>query len=140
MTFQEKSITASLVTMLVVWGYYFFKLYEYRRAEVLNFESVQGLLIVVVVMTIIVSIIAHALIAGRKALEEGPEEDERDQLITQRATYLASYVLGAGVISTLLIAVVTASLVATINVLVLFFVLSELTRYVLQLLYYRRGI
>ena len=142
MSFQEKSIVASLLTTLVVWSYYFYELYEARLADAVTLEAVKGLLFVAVVLTVVVSIVVHSFIAGRNAVGSGnePERDERDRLIDQRATNIASYVLVTGVISTVAVAVFSNRLVPTLNVLLFFFVLSEIVRYALQLVFYRRGI
>ena len=81
MSFQEKSIVASLLTTLVVWGYYFYELYEARLADDVTLEAVKGLLFVAVILTVIVSIVVHSYIAGSDAVENGdaPEQDERDR-------------------------------------------------------------
>ena len=142
MSFQEKSIAASLITTVVVWGYYFSELYEARLADDVTLEAVKVLLFVAVVLTVIVSVVVHSFIAGRHAVGNSnePERDERDRLIDQRATNIASYVLVTGVISTVVVAVFSNRLVPTLNVLLFFFVLSEIVRYALQLVFYRRGL
>lgn len=145
MSFQEKSIAASLFTTLVVWGFYFYEMFQARMADDLTFASVKGLLIVAMLLTIVISVVVHSVVAAGSALTgEGddlpPPHDERDRTISYKATHISSYLLGAGIVSTVLVAVFSNRLVPTVNTLLAFFVLSEILRYALQLLYYRRGV
>ena len=141
MSFREKSLWASIVTTVWVWGYYFYKVYVWSRTDAVSMAAVEGALITAVVMSIIISIVAHAIITGRAALaDDVPDEDERDRAIVERASYLASYILVGGVVAAVIAAVISNRLEFTLNVLLFHFVLSELVRYVLQLRYYRRGL
>lgn len=141
MSFREKSLLASIVTMVWVWGYYFYKVYTWSQDGLMTMSALGGALVTAVVMTIVVSVVAHILIAGRLAIDdEVPDGDERDRAVVERASHLSSYLLVGGVVAAVIAALITERLEFTLNVLLLHFVISELARYALQLHYYRRGI
>lgn len=142
MSFEEKSISVSLAITLAVWGNYFFRVFQYIESGTATLSVLGGLLIAAVLATVIIEIVAQAVIAGYSARREGKTglRDERDRAILYRASYQASYVLAAGIIMSVLVALVTENLVSTLNTLMLHFIAAEVWRYAAQLYMYRRGL
>lgn len=141
MSFEEKSIVASLLITLVVWGNYFYRVYQYSQEGLATMSTLGGLLTGAVVLTVIIEIVAQAVIAGysSRSGDATGRTDERDRAIVYHASYQASYVLAAGIVMSVLVAFVTEDLVSTLNTLIVHFIAAEVWRYVTQLYLYRRG-
>ncbi len=148
LSYQEKSILGSLSAMVVVYGYYFVAVV--RDASRPEFEARSlGRLMLAVIAIIVIEIVYHIVLA----LESKDEpKDERDTLIECKAYRNAYFLLavGAGLVIT---GVIVAGLVSdtaptriivtpflTVNLVLLFMVLAELTKFLTQLFYYRRGL
>jgi uncharacterized membrane protein HdeD (DUF308 family) len=136
-SFQEKSIWISLITISLIFGYYFVRVFKMASQDEINVVENIVLLISVIAMVIIVEVVFHIIIA----LRDRPEaQDERDRLIELKATRNAYFVLAFGIF--LPIACIAASVRPFIvaHVIMFIFVLSEIAQFLSQLLYYRRGI
>ncbi len=145
MSFREKSIGASLLITLVVWGFYFQRVYQHWQQGALDIANIGGLLLGAVILTIILEVVTQSVIAAHGAVGTGegtgaPRQDERDRAIVYRANYYGSYVLGAGVVMAVIAALATQNLVFTLNILIMHFIASEVFVYLLQLYFYRRGL
>ena len=85
---------------------------------------------------LIVLVAGHVVVA----IASRPEgQDERDRLIGWRAESNASWILGAGVITAITGMILDVGNVWTTHLLLLSMFLSEVVKYSLQLVYYRRG-
>ncbi len=145
LSYQEKSILGSLLSMVVVYGYYFSRaLNDIGRADFAS--RTIGRLIFTVVAIVVIEIVYHIVLA----LETGVEpKDERDVLIERKAyrnAYLSlatgawlmiTYAIAAGLLSDTAQSILTPFL--TVNLLLLAMVAAELTKLLTQLFYYRRG-
>ena len=151
LSFREKSIAASLLLTLVLFAYYFSKVFKVLAAD--SSESVQNLpavLIGVVVMMVVVEAVFHTVIAI--AARGNDRDDERDRLIEAKATRIAYFVLVAGCVTTIGHATlsglfpervapsVLANPIMTANLVLFSFILAEITGFTMQLVYYRRGV
>lgn len=136
-SFQEKSIWISLVTISLIFGYYFVRVFKMASQDEINITQSIVLLISVIVMVIIVEVIFHIIIS----LKSRPQAlDERDRLIELKATRNAYFVLVLGIFVPIagIAAQVRPFIVA--HVIMFIFVLSEIAKFLTQLFYYKRGI
>ena len=106
MFYQEKSIYVSLISTLLVFGYYLISVFQMVQADSLTSESVISLTITIIVLMIIVNIISHIVfnIVNRmasKELEPG-FTDELDKLIDLKATRNSHMLLMAAFMLTIL--------------------------------------
>ncbi len=145
MSYQEKSILGSLLAMVVVYSVYFAgTLRDIGRAD-FNGSSL-GRLIFTVIAIIVIEIVYHIALAIEGGVER---KDERDILIECKAYRNAYLVLatGAGLVITYFIVAGLAGATRipltpflSVNVMLLFMVIAELTKSLTQLFYYRRGL
>lgn len=140
LSYKEKSIWASLISTIIVFGYYFFfAIKVFNNPEIENMMLV-GLFIGAVVFIMIIQIFSQIVIAiaNRKEAEKG--EDERDNLIELKTTRVSYFILVLGVWITAFSILVISSPIILVNLIMFFFILAEIVGYSLQLIYYRRGI
>ena len=145
LSYQEKSILGSLITIVVVYGYYFAAVLRDARQPEFNL----GRLVLAVIAIIVIEIVYHIVLA----IEQKPEpKDERDILIASKAYRNAYFLLATGAF--LVIACVVMAGLArdaaptriivtpfiTVNLVLFFMVLAELMKFLTQLFYYRRGL
>ena len=136
-SFEEKSIWISLLTISLIFGYYFVRIVQMVSQDDINVAQSIVLLISVIVMVITVEVVFHIIIA----LRDRPQAlDERDRMIELKATRNAYFVLVFGIFLPMagIAAQVRPFIVA--HVIMFIFVLSEITKFLTQLFYYRRGI
>lgn len=139
MTFQEKSIWVTVVVTVIIFGYYFTQAIIIISNPSIPEVALIGLFIGVTVITIIVQIVLQSVlaIANRKDAEKG--EDERDKLIELKATRISYFILIFGVWTTCISILIISSTIILANLLLFFFIIAELTGFISQLIYYRRG-
>ena len=145
-SYKEKSLLVSLAITVVVFGMYFFTIFSNDLLESGSNLDIWDVIKPVVLVVILESIM-QALLAGR-----GHEMiDERDLLIEKTAYKYAYWVLSGGVfllIVQLLIAGTfdrgdifsSMGTIGLANVILLLFILAELTNFITQLVSYRRGV
>lgn len=93
MSYREKTAWMSLLTTLAVWGFYVSRLIRNFRAGDVDAGDFIGLFIGVTILLVIVQVvlaIALALLSPRAA---NAPADERERLISLKATQVASVVL-----------------------------------------------
>jgi len=145
LSYQEKSILGSLITIVVVYGYYFAAVLRDAGQPEFNL----GRLVLAVIAIIVIEIVYHIVLA----IEQKPEpKDERDILIASKDYRNAYFLLATGAF--LVIACVVMAGLArdaaptriivtpfiTVNLVLFFMVLAELMKFLTQLFYYRRGL
>ena len=145
LTFQEKSLWVSLLSIGGLYGYYFFA--GVSGAQEPSLSAMLWTMIGIIVLLIVVEIVCHAVIGSFHA----PEKlDERDRLIEARAGKISHFILAGGVIVVLgrmLIggalqeadATLQISAFDTANLLLFVLVLSELVHVSGRIFFYRRG-
>ncbi len=138
MSYREKSAWIALITYAVVFGFYFFALWQawdeaYARGLTI------GLTIGAVVMLVIIAVTLQTVIALFSPKEAIAPADERETMIDLKAERISSYVLSVGVVLLIggLLASVNGILVAVL--LQASLVISELTKSIAQIVYFRRG-
>jgi hypothetical protein len=140
LSYQEKSIWVSLVSTLIVFGYYFLNAMKIFNNSKIENLAITGLFIGTVIILIIIQIVFQSIIAiiNRKEAQKG--EDERDNLIELKATRISYFIIVLGVWVTALSFLILSSTIIMANTIMFFFILAEIVGYIIQLIYYRRGI
>lgn len=145
LTFQEKSLWVSLLSIGVLYGYYFYEVAS--GAQEPSLSAMLWTMIGIIVLLIVVEIVCHAVIGSFHA----PEKlDERDRLIEARAGRISHFMLAAGVVVVLGRMVIGGALqeadatlqiplFETANMLLFVLVVSELVHIGGRIFFYRRG-
>ncbi|GAC16513.1 hypothetical protein [Aliiglaciecola lipolytica] len=153
MSFKEKSHWISLVSTICIFGYYFYNIVMLAGVPVEEAKDIaKDLLIQAIVLSVLVEIILHTMLAAtnHKAAEMGA--DERDKLFEYRGNQVGYTILVVGVVITLgrIITIEYnpdfadhySSLqipLLTAHLLMFSFILSEVARFAVTLFNYRRG-
>jgi heme/copper-type cytochrome/quinol oxidase subunit 2 len=140
MAFREKLAWISVLTMTLVYGWYFWTVFPLARAghvDRLHYAAMlQGTIIVVVVLQVILAILV-AIFSPREAARP---EDERERLIALKGSRSAYFVLVTG---TLLVSVCgiffNADSVLLGNAALVAVVAANLVKDITQVVHYRLG-
>ncbi|MBC8191583.1 MAG: hypothetical protein ISR87_05595 [Candidatus Marinimicrobia bacterium] len=140
LSYQEKSIWASLIITSLMFIYYFSRV----LGVVANPDIPESSLIIVFIGVITVTIFAQIVIQSIMAIiyrdEVKDGGDERESLIRLKATSISHYVLISGVWIACMTFYLNPSALMLMNVFIVFFVVSEIVGFVTQLIYYQRGV
>jgi uncharacterized membrane protein len=139
MSFREKSAWISFVTILVVFGTYFWNVAGVLHGDVDRHRgwAIQfGLLVAFVV----IQIAARVVVALQSPKEARAPKDERERLIEQRATSVAFLVLVIGALFSIGLMHVTRSAWVIAQHVLLAITVAYLVKSGLQIVYYRRGV
>lgn len=153
LSYRELSSWVSVAILITMLFYYLNKLASLDSSGMLNSETHNQLLFLIVLVTIITQVIFQSVVALCKRFDADAKEDERDKLFNQKATQLASnFIFG---FLALLILVVSQSdfLIEQLSinlrglnpkdillsVLVVGFGFSQLLHQLALAIYYRRG-
>lgn len=136
-SFEEKSVWIQLISMVAALGSYFVVAALMLSKGVTVVVAYLPLFFAAVGLMVVVLVVGHIVvaIASRPA-----GRDERDRLIEWRAESNSSWVLTVGVFAAITCLVVSVDSVWIAHVLMLSLLLSEVVRFILQLVYYRWGI
>ena len=149
MSYQEKNITVSLVTHLLIVGYYLANLFQMQQAGGLVSTRVFSLWAIVIVAIIVVNIVGSILtnillsivhaIRTRSDQEERFIEDERDQLIGLKGSKVAYIAFSIGVLISMLTFAFGQPPLVMFSLLILSSIVAAITGDVSQLYLYRKG-
>ena len=150
MSHQEKNITASLVTSLLIFGFYLIRILGMLQTDGLNSTKLFRLWGIVILLTIagtiITSIFTHIIAAIVHAIQTGEEnpkiediEDERDKLIDLRGTKIAYIVSSSGVFFSMLAFVLGQPSLVMFSLLIFFGIFAQVVGDISRLVLYRRG-
>ena len=150
MSFQEKNITASLVTFILILGYYLIRLFQIIQGGNFNSTSVVRLwgfvIAFAIVGTILVTIFTHIISAITQAIKTGEEDpkiedvqDERDQLIDLKGTRVTHTVSSIGVFLSMLTFAFSQPPLVMFSLLIFFGVFAQVVGDISRLVLYRRG-
>lgn len=139
-SFQEKSIWVSLVATILIFGFYFIKAFNVFSSANTPNESLIGLFIAVIVLSIVAQIVLQSVLAIAYRKEAEGSEDERDNIIELKATRISYFVLAIGVWFAGFSIFAIPSSLATANIILFFFLLAEIVGFSTQLFFYRRGV
>jgi hypothetical protein len=150
MSYRETNISVSLVSSLLVLGYYLVNWLQMYQEEGLVSSEVFRLWAIVIVATIILNIlgniltsivlsIAHAI---KTQTNEEPHfiEDERDKLIELKGVRVSYIAFSIGVFLSMLTFVFGQPALVMFSLIIFFSVTAEIIGDIWQFSYYRRGI
>ena len=137
MSFREKSAWISLVSILLVSGFYFLRI-AWSLTPRSNMNQVRALLYCVVALAVI-EVVAHLVVALRAPKDARTPKDERERLIDLKATRSAAYVYVVGSFLAVFTLHLGANAIAIANGVLLAFVVAEIVNYAARIVYHRRG-
>ncbi len=138
MPFREKSAWISLVVTLLVWGGYYFHVYIWP-GDMHGLLAMQ-LFFAAIVITVIVQVLLHLLIAARAPADARSPADERDQLIGLTATRWGFYALATGALLAVLTMHLGASKIDMAYGVLAALAFAEIARCAGVIVAYRRGV
>ena len=149
MSYQEKNITVSLVSHLLIGAYYLVNLFQMQQAGGLIAAKVFSLWAILIVATIIATILGSILtnillsivhaIRTRSDQEERFIEDERDQLIGLKGSKVSYIAFSIGVLIAMLSFAFGQPPLVMFSLLILSSILAEIIGDISQLYLYRKG-
>jgi hypothetical protein len=141
MTFEEKSTWAVATVTVLAFGWYFIKILGDAASTPVNEIEYQDLLVAMVGVFIVLLIVSHVVIAAIAATTRGGIEgsDVRDQKIDRFGEYVGGYVLGAGMLVVLVLAMAETEYFWIANAALGIMVLAELVTSATKIILYRRG-
>jgi hypothetical protein len=136
-SFEEKSVWIQLLATASVLGAYFVAAGRMYSVGVRHLVPYAPLFAVAVVALVAVLVVGHVVVA----IASRPEgRDERDRLIGWRAESRSGWILATGVILSIMGMIASYDDVVIAHLLLLSLLVSQVTAFVLQLVYYRRGL
>lgn len=136
-SFEEKSIWVQLISMVVVLGSYLVKAAGMLSAGINDLMAFVPLFLSAVLLLVTVLVAGHIVMAIAGGSEES---DERDRLIGWRAESRSSWILSVGVLAALAGLIMSVENVLIAHLLLCSMLLTDVAKYVFQIIYYRRGL
>lgn len=136
MSFREKMHWASLIAILLGFGFYFTTLHTVPHT---SHDYYIGLLIAIVGFIIVTMTVAAIIFAIQNSGDAHAKTDERDKLIHMRGTHAAYYALMLGAWGVTVAAHFGHGMFFLLNLLLAIIVVAESVRIGTQLYFYRRG-
>ena len=151
MSYQEKNTTVSLVSSILLLGFFLVKYFQLYLKEGLNSPDVFRLWGIIIVLGIVVNILgtilAHILSSIVQSIQTNGEEpriddveDERDKLIELRGTNVAYIVFSIGVFLSMLTLVIGQPALVMFTLIIFFGLVSQIIGDISRLYLYRRGV
>jgi hypothetical protein len=150
MSYQEKSVTVSLVAHLMIVGYYLFNIFQMLENGGLVASQLFSLWAVVIVAGIIVviagNILANIILSIVHAIRTGGQEserfieDERDKLIDLKGNKVAYITFSVGVLIAMLTFVFGQPPLVMFSIIIFFSITAEIASNLGQIILYRRGL
>lgn len=138
MTFKAKTTAIMLLTLTIVYGWYFIQLLPEIAETPVSEIGYQGVMLATVVLFVIL-FVAGMIVLAAADRRQADDEDERDQLIERRGDQVGSYVLLVAALAAMGLAMVEGDYFWIANALLAGLVLSELVKGIVMLAAYRRG-
>ena len=150
MSYQEKNITVSLVSFLLIVGYYLVNVVEMLQQGGLVPNRLYSLWAVVIIAGILINIIGsiltnillailHAIRTGGKE-EERFIEDERDKLIGLKGVRVSYVTFSIGVLIAMLSFVFGQPALVMFGAIIFFSIVAEIAGDISQIFLYHRGV
>ena len=149
MSYQEKSVTVSLVSYLLVLGYYLTRILHMFKDGGLVSSQLFGLWVSVIVATILVNILGNILanivlsivhaIRTRTGEVERYIADERDRLIDLKGGKIAYITFSVGVFLSMLAFALGQPALVMFGLIIFFSISAEIVGSISQIILYRRG-
>ena len=149
MSYQEKSVTVSLVSYLLILGYYLTRIVNMFQDGGLVSSQLFGLWVIVIIATILVNILGNILanivlsivhaIRTRTGEVERYIADERDRLIDLKGEKVAYITFSVGVFLSMLAFALGQSALVMFGLIIFFSISAEIVGSSRQIFLYRRG-
>jgi hypothetical protein len=150
MSFQQRNITVSLVTFILILGLYLTRVFQLLQSDGFtstNIFRLWGITIILsIVATIVLTILAHIGSAVFQVIKTGDEnpkiediQDERDKLIDLRGTRVTYLASSLGVLAAMLTFVFGQPPLVMFSLLVFFGLLAQIIGDISRLMLYRKG-
>lgn len=147
MSYQERNITVSLMSSILISGFYAVNVLRMNQTGGLNSTNVFSLWATVIVLSIIINIVGSILSqivltiihTIRTKEEESFIEDERDQLIGLKGTRNSYFVFSLGVLFAMLTLVLNRPPLVMFILLTFAGLTAEIIGDLSRLYFYRRG-
>ncbi len=148
MSYQERNITVSLISTLLIFGFYLIRMFQMHQEGNLNSNNVFSLwgtiivlgIIVNIVSTIITQIVLSIIHMVKTNEEESFIADERDKLIELKGIRNSYFVFIAGVLLSMGTLVFDMSPLMMFVLLILSGFAAAIINDISQLYFYRRGV
>jgi hypothetical protein len=138
MSFKGRVTTLMLVTLIIVYGWYFIQVLFAASTTPVEQIAYQALMFIVVVVLVVLAIAGITVVASL-APNDSDEEDERDRLIEMRGDQVGGYMLAVGALFALGMVMVEVEYFWIANTLLAGLVLSQIGKAALMVIVYRRG-
>ena len=139
MSYKEKSILASLILTVIIFGIYFIKVFATMSTTDSGLVNSIVLFIGAVLYIVILEIIVHIILPIFYKNEHKDSDDERDKLIQLKATRISYFILVFGMFITTISLLLSLTPLLISNIILLSFIIAEITGFSIQLYYYRKG-
>ncbi len=150
MSYQQKNITASLISSMLILGFFLLQVYQLiQNGEFVSADifKLWGIVIVLgIVVTIAGTILTHILSTIVEAIKTGDEdpniediEDERDKIIDLRGIKVAYIIFSIGVLISMLTMVLGQSPLVMFTLLIFFSIVAQVIGDISRLFLYQRG-
>jgi hypothetical protein len=136
-SFEEKSVWIQLIAVTLVFGGYFGTAVTMLTQGVDRLDAYLATFLSSLILLVIVLIAGHVVAA---IVDRANEADERDRIIAWRAEASSAWIVVVGVIAAISCMMLSVAEVWTANLLLLSLFVASIVQYVLQLIYYRRGL
>lgn len=148
MTYQEKTTTVSLMSTLLIFGFYLVNALPLMQSEPMNSTAIFSLWATIIILSIIVNIVSSILTLIvfnviqmiRTHEEESDIMDERDKLIGLKGTRNSYVTFSLGVLVSMVTLVMNMPAVVMFNLLVISGLAAQVVGDVSRLYLYRRGV
>ena len=150
MTYRENSVTVSLVSYLLILGYYSVNWLQMYQVEGLNSAVIFKLWAIVIVAGIVLNIVGNILtnivLSIVHAIKTGTDkephfvEDERDKLIDLKGVKVSYIMFSIGVFLAMLSFVFGQPPLVMFSLIILFYLKAEIIGDLSQLYLYRKGV
>lgn len=151
MSYQEKNIAVSLVSAIVILGYFLLRIVNMFQNGPLVAGEVFRLWGVIIVVTILANIlgtilthIVTSIVEAIKTQQEDPQiddfEDERDELINLKGTRVAHIASSLGVFIAMITFIMGQPALVMFTVIIFSGIFAEILADIARLAYYRRGV
>lgn len=138
MSYRERSAWVALITYGLVFGGYFFTLWQGWEDAYGQGLSI-GLMFGAVVTLVVVAAVLNIAIALFSPKEANAPADERETLIDLKAERISSYTLSVGVVCLIGALLIGWNAYLVANLLLASLVISELVKAFAQIAYFRAG-
>lgn len=149
MSYQEKNITVSLISQLLILGFYLVSLYQMFQEGGLVPGRVFGLWATVILAAIVANILASILtnivltifeaIKSKEYNEPRFIADERDKLIELKGMQSGYITFSVGTLVAIIAFVVGQPALQAFNAIIFFAILAQIVSDISQIYFYRRG-